>query len=99
VTKKGVVLRIPTDRAKKYKADVKEICGEITPFIGDVGATVKVYRPRRVGDLDGVFMAVFDAITGHAFKDDKQIVEIHAFRFEDPKRPRIELEITPHGLC
>jgi Holliday junction resolvase RusA-like endonuclease len=54
---------------------------------------MKFYRPRRIGDLDGMFKAVIDGLKGFAFEDDKQIVEIHAHRLDDKWKPRVEVEI------
>lgn len=100
VTKDKRVIRIPTDRAKQFKAEVALMCRrlDVQPFIGEVKATLDVYRPRRVGDLDGTFKAVFDALKGFAFNDDKQIVEIYAKRHDDKERPRVEITIEAVGL-
>jgi Holliday junction resolvase RusA-like endonuclease len=97
---KGVPIRVKTGRAKAFAKDVLKVCqvAGITPYIGEVGVSLNVYRPRRVGDLDGTFKAVFDALKNLAFVDDKQIVEIHARRHEDAKNPRVEIEIKPIGL-
>jgi Holliday junction resolvase RusA-like endonuclease len=34
-----------------------------------------------------------DALNGLAYEDDKQIVELHAYRYDDKKNPRIEIEV------
>lgn len=60
---------------------------------GDVAANLSIYRPRKIGDLDGFFKVVFDAMTGIAYRDDRQISEIHAYRFDDKDNPRAELQI------
>jgi len=92
---KNVPIRVPTGDAKKYKTAVARICKNqgVTPFHGDVAAYVKVYRPRRIGDLDGTFKAVFDGLKTFAYDDDKQIAQIHAERLEDKFNPRVEIEI------
>lgn len=97
---KNKVVRVKTGEAKKFGNAVGKVCqiAGVKPFIGDVAVSIQVYRPRRVGDLDGTFKAAFDALKGHAFNDDKQIVEIHATRHEDKFNPRIEIEIRPLGL-
>jgi Holliday junction resolvase RusA-like endonuclease len=58
---------------------------------GAVGVEVKVFRPRKARDLDANFKVLLDALNNVAWEDDSQIVEIHAYRFEDKQRPRIEL--------
>lgn len=94
---KGKPVRVPSGQAKKYKKAVEKICrsrSDIKPFAGELRLEMKFYRPRRIGDLDGTFKAVFDSLKGFAFEDDKQIVEIHAQRFDDKYNPRVEIEIT-----
>jgi crossover junction endodeoxyribonuclease RusA len=100
VTKDRKIIRVPTDRAKKFKADVARQCQQldVKPFIGEVSVSLDVFRPRRVGDLDGTFKIVFDSLKGFAFNDDKQIVEILAKRHDDKDRPRVEIQISPLGL-
>jgi Holliday junction resolvase len=97
---KAMPIRVPTGDLKKYKTAVKQICvdAEIQPIIGDVAITFHAFRPRRVGDLDGMLKAPFDALSGFAYIDDKQITEIEAKRFEDPKNPRVEIEIRALSL-
>lgn len=101
VMSKGRPIRVPSSRAKQFKSEVTRICRDamLTPLLGNVRIDINVFRPRRIGDLDGTFKVVFDSIKGFAFADDKQITEIYAKRYDDPKKPRVELEITPLGLC
>ena len=61
----------------------------------EIAITLKVYRARKSGDLDNRIKPLLDALQGVAFYDDKQIVEIHAFRFDDKHNPRVEVMITP----
>ncbi|MBK8468163.1 MAG: RusA family crossover junction endodeoxyribonuclease [Chloracidobacterium sp.] len=84
-----------------YKNDVAKEAKRlgIVPFVGDVGVTIKWFRPRRVGDLDGIFKIVLDSLTGFAYHDDKQIKRLRAERFEDKLNPRVEIEIRAMGLC
>lgn len=100
VMMKGRPVRVPSGRAKAFKKEVQKIA---QPFfrqliLGDVGILFRLYRPRRVGDLDGYFKAVFDALTGIAWVDDGQITKIDAERFEDKINPRVEIEIYARGL-
>lgn len=88
-----------SDEAKQYKRFVADVAGLKTPIYSDVAVTVKVFRPQRSGDLDNRLKCLLDSLRGVVFADDKQVVEIHAFRFEDPKRPRVEVEIKVLGLC
>lgn len=94
---KGRPVRVPSGEAKKYKKAVEKICrsrDDLRPFAGELKLEMRFYRPRRVGDLDGMFKAVIDSLKGFAFEDDKQIVEITAQRFDDKHNPRVEVEIS-----
>ncbi len=94
--KNGVPFRVKTTVAKKFHHAVERHCraNEIEPLHGPLSVAMRVYRPRRIGDLDGTFKVTFDALKGWAMDDDKQIEKIIAERFDDPKYPRIEMEIT-----
>lgn len=89
-----------TTEAQDYKKAVFGACVEAqeSPIIGDVGIIFHAYRPRKVGDLDGLFKVIFDALKGAAYLDDGQITKIDAERFEDKKNPRVEIEIYPRSL-
>jgi crossover junction endodeoxyribonuclease RusA len=77
--------------ARAYKRNVKLIHIKQKPFESDVRVLVSVYRPRRMGDLDNSLKVLLDALKGIAFVDDKQVASLHAFRFDDKKRPRVEV--------
>lgn len=96
---KAYVKRGLTSAGEDYKALVAELCEGLTPFVGDVWVIFRWFRPRRVGDLDGIFKIILDGLTGHAYNDDKQVARIHADRFDDAKKPRVEVEIRALGLC
>jgi len=100
VMMKGRPVRVPSPRAKQFKKDVGKIATPIFRqlILGDVGIVLRLYRPRRAGDLDGYFKAVFDALTGIAWVDDSQITKIEAERFDDKTNPRVEIEIYTRSL-
>jgi Holliday junction resolvase RusA-like endonuclease len=58
-----------------------------------LSVTFRVFRPVRRGDLDNRLKISQDALKGICFADDKQIVEIHAYRFDDKANPRIEIDL------
>jgi crossover junction endodeoxyribonuclease RusA len=89
--------RVLSERGKAYHRDVGIICGRMQPLAGAVAVHVDAYRPRRVGDIDGTTKVLFDALTGLAWDDDGQIVELHIFRRDDKARPRVEVLITAAG--
>lgn len=84
--------------SKDYKAEVETIfrrAGICGPFHGDVTMCVKWYRKIRRGDLGNRLKVLEDALNGLAYLDDSQIAGIHAFRYDDPSNPRVEIVITP----
>lgn len=89
--------RIPSREAKAFKAHAAMLltAARIPKLSGPVALTIDVYRPRRAGDLDGRLKALIDSMSGIAFEDDEQVVEIHARRFEDRDNPRVEVTIKP----
>jgi len=87
-----------SEEAKAYKRDLAFIAGIKTPIYSEVKVSVKVYRPQRSGDLDNRLKILLDALQGVVFASDKQVSEIHAYRFEDKNRPRVEVEIEASGL-
>lgn len=48
--------------------------------------------PQTKPDVDNYFKGFTDALNGLIFEDDKQIAEIHAYKFYSDN-PRIELEV------
>lgn len=67
------------------------------PIDGPVAVTLRVYRPRRSGDLDNRLKVVLDAMQGLLYHDDSQIVELHAHRFDDPDCPRVEVDVIQYS--
>lgn len=82
--------------AKAYKKQVAAILTAAgwTPAEGPVAYTANIYRPLKSGDLDNRLKVLGDALTGFAWVDDKQVVELHAYRHDDKANPRVEMEIV-----
>lgn len=85
-----------SSEAREYKASVLHNGRKAgyKPFIGPVAITLRVFRERKARDLDNFLKVSLDALQGVLFNDDSQIVELHAFRFEDKVNPRIEVLCT-----
>lgn len=56
---------------------------------GKVVVHMRVYRPRKAGDLDNRLKIVLDSLKGIAYVDDSQVIAIHMYRYEDKKNPRV----------
>ena len=66
----------------------------VTPICGPVAVFLDVYRPRRRGDLDNILKATLDALNGIAYRDDQQVEQITAVRYDDKRAPRIEVSVV-----
>lgn len=86
-----------SDEANAYKLEVTNLCNQrgIEPLAGNLCVSLTVYRPQKSGDLDNRIKVVLDSLQGLAYNNDSQIVEIHAYRQDDKKRPRVEITLTP----
>ncbi len=49
------------------------------------------YKAKKLHEVLNRFIA--DGITFEVSADDKQIIEIHAYRFDDKANPRIEIDV------
>ena len=67
----------------------------VTPIVGPVAVFLDVYRPRRRGDLDNLLKATIDSLNGVAYRDDQQVEQITAVRYDDKRAPRIEVSVVP----
>lgn len=95
---RGRMVKAPAARA--YEARVKALAWPAEPYSGPVAVVVRVYRPIRRGDLDNRLKAVMDALQGVAFKNDEQVVDLHATRHEAASRldARVEVFVTRLSL-
>ena len=66
----------------------------VTPITGPVAVFLDVYRPRRRGDLDNLLKATLDSLNGVAYRDDQQVEQITAVRYDDKRAPRIEVSVV-----
>ncbi len=64
-----------------------------TVYDGNISMTIKIYRGRKQGDLDNRIKPLLDALQCIAYHDDKQVVEIHAYRYDDKNNPRVEVTL------
>ena len=67
----------------------------VKPIMGPVAVFLDVYRPRKRGDLDNIQKATLDALQGAAYRDDEQVQQLTAVRYDDKRAPRIEVSVVP----
>lgn len=83
--------------ATRYKAlvIVEAMRVRHRPFGKDVpvAVTLNWFRGKRMGDLDNRIKVTLDALRGVLYADDKQVVEIHAFRSDDPRKGRLTVKV------
>jgi Holliday junction resolvase RusA-like endonuclease len=82
----------------------KEFCHEVRriavaagvrPLSCDVVFFVYAFRPRKCGDLSNLFKNLEDSLEGILYDNDRQIVEHHAYRYDDKDNPRVEVVVRP----
>ena len=91
-TKHGIA---KSDAGKAYtkQSQWKMRAQGVEPVDGDCVVTIRVYRKAKRGDLDNYLKLLLDTLEGAAYHNDRQIVELHAFRFDDKKNPRVEVTV------
>ena len=86
---RGRKVKSAKGRAYCQRAAAVALAAGMRPVVeGGVRLRIDVYRPRRVGDLDNTLKAILDSIKGVGYADDRQVIEIHARRFDDAENPR-----------
>ena len=87
--------KILSAKGRAYKRDVSILCSRRCVFLNGapVSVTLRLFRPRKIGDIDGPIKQILDAMEGCFYENDKQIVELHVYRGDDKDRPRVEVEI------
>lgn len=79
--------------AREYKARMATYAAGLQPSQEPVSLTIRLYRPRKAGDIDGPLKPLLDALQGLLYVNDSQIVELHVTRHDDKERPRVEVEV------
>ncbi len=85
--------------AKKYHQDTAKyaLASGHFPFNDStlVSVSLRVFRARKSGDLEGFMKVLLDSLEGIAYANDKQIKRIVAECFDDRDNPRVEVEVLP----
>lgn len=78
-----------------YNLKVMLICRrqKVKPRSGAICVTVHWYRGIKSGDVDNRLKPILDALQGHAYTNDKQIVELHAYRHDRKGDPGVTVTI------
>ena len=97
ITIRGQARVVLSREARVYREQVKLLLSGRKPIVGPIAVTLHWFRERRSGDLDGRIKVLLDALQEGAIENDSQVVELHAYRAEDPARPRVEVAIEVVG--
>ena len=91
----GSCRAILSQAGREYKriAELALSAQRIGIITGPVAVTFTVYFPNLRGDLDNRLKPAGDVLQGFAYEDDKQIVELHAYRRTDKANPRVEVYV------
>jgi len=70
----------------------------LAPIEGPVAVELKAYiNGGRPGDVDNIAKAVFDGLNGVVWYDDRQISEMHVYRYEKQDEQRTEVKVWSLG--
>lgn len=81
--------------ARRYREHVAIQCklARVRMLTEPVVVSITGRRARKSGDLDGRLKILLDALQGHAFENDSQVVATHAFRLDDREHPGVTVTV------
>ena len=98
MTQRGKFVKPQAQRYLSYKAQVGW-AGKVAiekPMPKGYGASVSMkffFRGGQTPDIDNLIKAILDGLNGIAWEDDKQVVEVKAFRGKAIEQEYAEVEI------
>jgi len=85
------------DYCKQVKAEVE--WRFVNPLVGPLKIEMEVIRPTRSGDIDNYTKVCFDSLSGIAWVDDGQIVDMHVFFGPESRTdPKVILKIEAQSI-
>ena len=90
---RGRIVKTAAARAYQQGVKLRALAQGCRPTSGPVAVTVQWFRAARRGDLDNHLKVALDALQGAVYRNDNQIVELHAYRLEDRQNPRLQIAI------
>jgi Holliday junction resolvase RusA-like endonuclease len=92
VTIRGQARLIKSQKALDYVAAVKRTYPPLVPLLeGDLRMVADVYYATRRPDLDASL--ILDALEGIAYRNDRQVREMHLYHHLDRENPRAEITL------
>ena len=89
--------RYKTAQGKAYQELVQWEClrQRVQMVGGKCAVSVRLFVPdARKRDIDNVLKVLLDALTGYAYRDDNDVIELHVSKRIDRKSPRVEIDVT-----
>ena len=90
--RKARALSLPSAEARlwRQKAELVLAAGRMRPLMqGAINLTVHVWYRSARSDLD--VSLLMDTLQGYVYENDRQVVQLHAFKGVDPKNPRVRV--------
>jgi crossover junction endodeoxyribonuclease RusA len=84
---------VKSKEARSYQQAVQVLAAGRKAIKGPIKLAVRWYRSAKRGDLSNRIKVVEDALQGVLYANDSQVEELHAYRFEEPTNPRLEVEV------
>lgn len=87
---------VVSEEARDYKDAVSLICNSaaVTPLDGEVVVHLRIRRPAKRRDIDNHIKVTLDALQGHLYGNDSQIVELHVTMQDDKRNPGVTISCT-----
>lgn len=81
---------------RMYESTVSAVCKEmgVRPIDGELEMTLRWYKENRRRDFDSPIKSIADALQGHAYENDRQIVAFREWAYQvDKDNPRIVVNV------
>ena len=91
----GRLILAKVGREYKAMAQGRLLVARWKPFDGDVVLTIHWRRKIKSGDLSNRIKVLEDSLKGFAWRDDGQVVELHAYRTDDKANPGVTVTVEP----
>lgn len=88
---------VVSEEARAYKDAVGLLANvaNLQPITGEVILSIHIRRPAKRRDIDNHLKVTIDSLQGYLYKNDSQIVELHAIMVDDKHNPGITVTCTP----
>ena len=97
IKRKGKSIAFTPRKTKQYETYVASLArkamGDREPTTELVAVRLVFYRARRTADVDNLVKGCLDPMQGIIYKNDNQVVDLHAQWFRDKENPHAYVEV------